>query len=144
MRKREREGEKEREEGEGDGGKRREEGKQQMMIDPGKLPLGRKSNNSSNREQEQGKRERETYRKITQTHSPNKKKGVVEVLFFSFFVGFLLCCTDGEEIAPFPFFQFFCLFICGNDLQKSKKSQIRENKETKPESNRNNLAEDFF
>ena len=69
LRKREREGEKEREEEEGDGGKRREEGKQQMMIDPGKLPLGRTSNNSSNREQEQGRKKRDVPGNNTDTLS---------------------------------------------------------------------------
>ena len=84
LRKREREGEKEREEGEGDGGKRREEGKQQMMIDPGKLPLGRKSNNSSNREQEQGKRERGVPKNSTDTLTQQEKRVLLRFLFFFF------------------------------------------------------------
>ena len=136
MRKREREGEKEREEGEGDGGKRREEGKQQMMIDPGKLPLGRKSNNSSNREQEQGKRERGVPKNSTDTLTQQEKRVLLRFLFFffSFFVGFLLCCTDGEEIAPFPFFQFFaCLYAvttCRN--QKRAKSEKTKKQNQNP------------
>ena len=116
-----------------------------MMIDPGKLPLGRKSNNSSNREQEQGKRERETYRKITQTHSPNKKKGVVEVLFFFLFRRFSSVLYRWGRNCPFSFFfSFFACLYAVTTCRNQKRSQIRENKETKPESNRNNLAEDFF
>lgn len=107
-----------------------------MMIDPGKLPLGRKSNNSSNREQEQGKRERGVPKNSTDTLTQQEKRVLLRFLFFffSFFVGFLLCCTDGEEIAPFPFFQFFaCLYAvttCRN--QKRAKSEKTKKQNQNP------------
>ena len=73
-----------------------------------------------------------------------RKESCFQGFFFFLFRRFSSVLYRWGRNCPFSFFSVFCLFICGNDLQKSKKSQIRENKETKPESNRNNLAEDFF